>query len=142
MGTQRAEKEADIVPPSSALAVEGITLQRRSDLCITRNKTAWPQPQYLYSYICERFIYLFHDRSTYFAAANKADQSWEYTHRYTNVETSGTEAGQFPFWEYFFLFSVQYPCSVVQLSNNREADTFSALCFLLCELKTQEVHRF
>ncbi len=53
-------------------------------------------------------IYIFIPRSIYsiyFAAAKKADQSWEYINRqwYMYVET-GTEDAQFPFWEYFSYF--------------------------------------
>jgi hypothetical protein len=55
-------------------------LQGRSDLCIIRNETARPRSQFSYSRICERFIYS-QDRSTYFAAAKKADLSWEYINR-------------------------------------------------------------
>ncbi len=60
--------------------MDGNTPQRTFDLCIPIKRTARPQSLFLYSYVCERFIY-FQDRSTYFPAAEYADQSWEYINR-------------------------------------------------------------
>jgi hypothetical protein len=59
-GTQRAERKADVFPPFSASAVEGITLQRRSYSCITRNKTALPQLSpniYIHISVSDLYIY-------------------------------------------------------------------------------------
>ena len=45
------------------------------------------------------------DRSTYFAPAKQADRTGEYINRSHIYECRiGTEAAQFPFWEYFFPF--------------------------------------
>ncbi len=76
-------------------------VQRRFELCIPRNQTARPDSHFPYSYICERFVYF-------------QDRSWYYINRSQIYEcrSCGTEAAQFPFWEYFFQFSVQFLCSV------------------------------
>jgi hypothetical protein len=42
--------------------------QENLDLCTPRKETARPQSQFPHSCFCEQFIY-FHDRSTYFPAA-------------------------------------------------------------------------
>jgi hypothetical protein len=53
------------------------TLQGKSHLCIPFLGIARPQSQFPHSCVCERFIYS-QDRSTYFPAAEQADQSWKY----------------------------------------------------------------
>ncbi len=53
------------------------TLQGKSHLCIHFLGIARPQSQFPHLFICERFIHS-QDRSTYFPAAESADQSWKY----------------------------------------------------------------
>jgi hypothetical protein len=58
-------------------------LQRKFHLCILcvpRKGIVWSQFQFPHSCACERFIYS-QDRPTYFPAAEKTDQSWEYINR-------------------------------------------------------------
>ncbi len=63
---------------------------------IPRKGIVRPQSQFPHSCVCERSIY-FHDWSTYFPAAEQADQSWEYINR-----SQTHEPPQFLFWEYLF----------------------------------------
>ncbi len=53
------------------------TLQGKSHLCIPFLGIAQPQSQFPHSCFCERFIYS-QNQSTYFPAAEQADQSWKY----------------------------------------------------------------
>jgi hypothetical protein len=52
-------------------------LQGKSHLCFPFLGIARPQSQFPHSCVCERFIYS-QDQSTYFPAAELADQSWKY----------------------------------------------------------------
>jgi hypothetical protein len=62
------------------------TLQRKSHLCAPRKGIAWPkQSKFPHSCVCEGFIYS-QDRSTYFPAAEKADQLLEYMNRLLTVQ--------------------------------------------------------
>jgi hypothetical protein len=53
------------------------TLHRKFHLRIPRIGIARPQSQFPHICVCERFIYS-QNPSTYFPAAEQADQSWEY----------------------------------------------------------------
>jgi hypothetical protein len=52
----------DSVQNSIVFWCHQVTLYIKSDLCIPRTETAQPRSQFLYSCICQRFIY-FQDRS-------------------------------------------------------------------------------
>jgi hypothetical protein len=54
-----------------------LTLQGKSHLCIPFLGIARPQSQFRHSCVSEQFIYSQY-RSTYFPAAEQADQSWKY----------------------------------------------------------------
>jgi hypothetical protein len=88
------------------------SLYWKSDFtCIPKDENAQPRSQFLYSCICERFIYSL-DQSTYLAAAKLADRSWDYIsrsqiHECGNWETEhynfcfeNNEATQIHFLEY------------------------------------------
>ncbi len=68
-------------------------LQKKSDLCFPRIQTARPRSRFLYSYICERFIYS-QARSAYFAAARLADRSWKYINSSQIYECRNWEWGR------------------------------------------------
>jgi hypothetical protein len=68
-----------------------VTLQRKSYLCIPRKGIARPQSQCPRSCVCERFIYS-QDRSTYFAAAEKA--FWKYMYRSQTHECGNWDCGR------------------------------------------------
>ncbi len=70
------------------------TLQRSSNLCISRKGIARPQSQFPRSCASERSIYS-HIRLTYIPAAEQADRSEEYINRSQKHVGTGTLAVQF-----------------------------------------------
>jgi hypothetical protein len=75
-----------------------LTLQRRSSLCIPRNETAQP---------CYQF-----PQSCIYQQKKQTDPgNIKIAYRFRN-EGTGSETGQFLFWEYLFQISVQCLCCV------------------------------
>ncbi len=88
-------------------SIEFVLIYRPHPVCIPINETVISQTellysvsQFLYSYICGRFIY-FQDRSAYSAVGKYVDRSWEYiNHSQTHECGNWSEAAEFPEKEY------------------------------------------
>ncbi len=106
-----------------------LTLQRKSHLCIPFLGISQPQPQFLHSCVCERFVQS-QDRSTYFLQQNRqTDRGNIYiTHRRMNVEI-GTETPIFLLWEYLFhnFGILPLQCLIIKFFELPCAEPFSSM---------------
>ncbi len=105
---------------SPCLILQLPTLQRKSHLCIPFLGIGRPQSHFPHSCACVRIIYS-QNRSTYFLAAEKADQLWEYINRSQKHECGNWYCGRaIPFLEIFVSnFSVLCLCSVQLIHKHR-----------------------